>query len=247
MLLEHLPVEAIRARYREAPGRELESGKFDSPESSSALVANTFGWFIGRPTECPPPPGWAEGWEPISLQLEVELRFPWRGGHHPWLDVVVETSDHLVGIESKRYEPYRGHNNVAFSEAYWRAVWGKRMRPYEWLRDGLARNPTLFNRLDAAQLIKHAFGLRTRAHARRKRPVLLYLFAEPRCWPDGTAIDQTTYEEHRNEVDWFARLVSDAEVRFQSTTYRLWLDSMATASVSGISRHVAAINSVFAV
>ena len=46
MFLPHLPVDAIRARYVRAPGRELQSGKFESPESSASLVANTFGLFM---------------------------------------------------------------------------------------------------------------------------------------------------------------------------------------------------------
>ena len=48
-LLEQLPVDAILACYRRAKGNEIASGKFTNPESSGALVANTFGYFISRP------------------------------------------------------------------------------------------------------------------------------------------------------------------------------------------------------
>src|SRR6185312_10419295 len=48
-LLDHLPKDAILARYQAAGGRELASGKFASPESSAALVANAFGLFAERP------------------------------------------------------------------------------------------------------------------------------------------------------------------------------------------------------
>src|SRR5918999_3208575 len=119
MFLPGLPDDLIRACYAAAPGNEMESGKFDSPESSAALAANAFGLFLPRPADLPPPPGgetW--GWPALSVRLEVEVRFPWRGGR-PWVDVLVETSTALIGIESKRYEPFRRKDDVDFSEAYW--------------------------------------------------------------------------------------------------------------------------------
>ena len=42
-LLPGLPVDLIRACYATASGNEITSGKFASPESSSALAANTSG------------------------------------------------------------------------------------------------------------------------------------------------------------------------------------------------------------
>ena len=42
-LLDHLPKDAILARYQAAGGQELISGKFANPESSAALAANAFG------------------------------------------------------------------------------------------------------------------------------------------------------------------------------------------------------------
>ena len=55
--LPDLPVEAILTALAAAPGNELKSGKFDSPESSSALAVNAFGWFINRPDMLPMLPG----------------------------------------------------------------------------------------------------------------------------------------------------------------------------------------------
>jgi hypothetical protein len=57
--------------------------------------------------------------------LEGQLRFPWRGGDYPWLDVVVTTQHALIGIEAKRYEPFRDQESASFSKAYLRHVWGK--------------------------------------------------------------------------------------------------------------------------
>ena len=122
-LLDYLPRAAIVAAYEKSPGRELD-GKGDSPESSAALVANAFGYFIERPTELPPLPGLAPaGWPASQVQLEANVRFPWAGGMHPWLDVLVDTPTLTVGVESKRYEPYRGRHQAEFSEAYSRDVW----------------------------------------------------------------------------------------------------------------------------
>ena len=44
-LMPHLPADLILAQLSRSPGNEVKSGKFDSAESSSALVANGFGLF----------------------------------------------------------------------------------------------------------------------------------------------------------------------------------------------------------
>ncbi len=49
VLLPHLPRAQIEAIYRAAPGDEIGSGKFESSESSAALVANALGPFLDRP------------------------------------------------------------------------------------------------------------------------------------------------------------------------------------------------------
>ena len=54
LFLPGLPVGIIRTAYLDAPGNEIESGKFASPESSAALVANAFGLFLDDPAALPP-------------------------------------------------------------------------------------------------------------------------------------------------------------------------------------------------
>jgi hypothetical protein len=178
--LPGLPVERIRASYAAAPGQELASGKFANAESSAALVANAFGLFLERPALLPQIPGgvgWS--WPARSLALEATVRFPWSGGRHPCLDVLVVTDSALIGIESKRYEPFRTKPAAGLSDAYWRPVWGANMTGFERMRDGLRNHRIRFEHLDAAQLVKHAFGLRSAidrdGEGRRKRPELL-------CW-----------------------------------------------------------------
>jgi hypothetical protein len=138
IFLPGLPTDLIRATYAAAPGNEIESGKFANPASSAALVANAFVFFLKCPPELPAFPAGADwGWPPVSLTLEAIVRFPWSGGSHPCLDVLIGTRTTLLGIESKRYEPFRTKQRAELSDAYWQPVWGAAMRGYERVRDGL--------------------------------------------------------------------------------------------------------------
>lgn len=250
-LLPGVPVELIWEAYSNAPGNEIESGKFFSPESSSSLVANAFGVFLMRPGSLPPIIGCEKlGWPAKSIQLEATVRFPWSGGHHPCLDVLVETSVALIGIESKRYEPFRTKQKPKFSEAYWRSVWGDSMRRYERLRDALRHERMDFAKLDAAQLIKHAFGLRTAVHLSRasvKKPVLFYLYAEPERWPDERPIERKDRELHAAEIKTFASIVEGDEVIFRSASYRELLTNWAASSDEMVRNHACAMSERFSV
>lgn len=218
-LLPHLPRALIFDAYAKAAGRELE-GKADSPESSSALVANTFGWFLDRPEKLPALPG-LDGitWPPFRVELEANLHFPWRGGRHPWLDVLVETPTHLIGVESKRFEPYRGRHVPSFSPAFDRAVWKPGVQPYLAMLRALKSNEAALWALDAAQLIKHALALSTQAARLDKRPALLYLYADPQAWPDGRAIPAAVRQQHAEHLTAFTRATASADVQFAAATY----------------------------
>jgi hypothetical protein len=225
--LPGVPVDRVLACYSAAPGNEIESGKFDSPESSAALVANALGWFIGREADLPPLPGTEDRqWPALSLDLERIVRFPWSGGRHPCLDALIATRDALIGVESKRYEPFRATKDVDLSEAYQRPVWGGSMGGYALVRDGLRNRELVFQHLDAVQLVKHAFGLRTAVHKEAKfhgkTPVLFYLFAEPERWPGpgGRPIQLESIQKHRKEVADFAALIAGDEVAFAFCSYR---------------------------
>lgn len=221
--LPGVPKDLVEISLSEADGNELSSGKIDSPESSAALAVNTFGWFIERPEFLPRLPGIPdEEWPPRSVQIEYCARFPWSGGKHPWLDACIETNGYLIGVESKRFEPFRDKKTVSFSAAYSRPVWGSGMEPYERLRDVLAADPVKFEHLDAAQLVKHAFGLVTDARRKRKTPALIYIFAEPEVLK-GRKISQSVKDRHRLEIATFAEAVTGGAVGFQALSYREWL------------------------
>lgn len=74
--LPGVPTQHIVKRLSNARGNELESGKFFSPRSSSALAVNCFGWFIERPALLPPFSGVAAGFPATSVEVEYEARFP---------------------------------------------------------------------------------------------------------------------------------------------------------------------------
>lgn len=148
------------------------------------------------------------------------MRFPWSGGRHPWLDAAVETPSSLIGIESKRFEPFRDRKNAKLSDAYWRDVWGEGMQEWCAMRDRLRANPSSYKHLDAAQLVKHAFGLSTEANRMGKNGALLYLYAEPRS---GRVIKREAFSKHREEIAEFSHAVFGSHLRFASCSWREWL------------------------
>ena len=237
----------VEAAFGAAPGNEIANGKFDNPESSTALAANTFGFFLNRVQELPPLPS-CEGkvWPARSLALEARVRFPWRGGRHPVLDCLVATPSALIGIESKRYEPFRAKAAPSLSEAYWRPRWGERMSGYAGVRDALRRDSHAYLRLDAAQLFKHAFALRTDVHRdgphKGLRPILFYLYAEPETWPkDGRQVDEDRKLQHRQEVETFGAAVAGDEVIFTACSYRTLLAHWADTEDAGVRAHAKAV------
>ncbi len=225
LFLPGVPVRYVLQRLAKADGHEASSGKLASPESSAALAVNTFGWFHDRPECLPPLPTPGETISHATLvEVEYCARFPWSGGKHPWLDAWAETHEAIIGVESKRFEPYRGPKDVELSATYDRPVWQGRMTPYEAMRDKLRSRVEHFQFLDAVQLVKHAFGLVTEGRRKKKRPYLVYLFAEPTEYA-ARPIDDARRVGHRAEIARFAKAVNEAEVGFGAISYREWLDS----------------------
>lgn len=139
-------------------------------------------------------------------------------------------------------EPFRPKSPAKIiQEAYWRPVWGDRMGGYEQMRDELRDGNRTFRHLDALQLVKHAFGLRTAVHQDRRFesriPILVYLYATPESWPVGRAISAATHAKHRGEIAEFARMVEGDEVTFLSCSYREMLESWRSAGDVAIGAH----------
>ncbi|MGQ0563788.1 MAG: hypothetical protein ACT4OK_01780 [Gemmobacter sp.] len=218
--LPGLPADLIESLLRRSPGSEIhtkgaesKTNKFDNPDSSANLVANAFGRFLQHPRDLPPLPGVPMG-TPDDVTIEAEMRFPWSGGTHPWLDVAVTTATTLVGIESKRYEPFRPGKRASFSEAYEKRDWGPGLARTNTLRRRLIAGEMVFHHLDAAQLVKHIYGLRTQGMKRAKGAVLVYLYAEPPLWSSGKPVDPAAMTRHREEIPRFAAEVRGDDVVF---------------------------------
>ncbi len=242
--LPGVPGPQVEAMYNAARGHEIKSGKFDSPVSSSRLAANTFGFFLNRPMALPPLPGCEnEEWPAAHLALEQEVRFPWRGGRHPVLDVLVRTPSALIGIEAKRFEPFRRTKPV-FSEAFWRPKWGDCMNGYQHIRDEIhdEQDKDSGEGLGRAQLVKHALALRTEVHRDREahglNPILLYVYAEPSIWPStGEPVEPRLISAHREEVAALADDVEGDEVRFLHCSYRELLSGWQKTGAPDIRAH----------
>jgi hypothetical protein len=240
--LPGVPAEAVLAALRRSPGSELASGKFDSPESSAALVANAFGWFLDRPAALPPLPCVPMG-QPESVEIEAEMRFPWSGGRHPWLDVAIATATTLVGVEAKRYEPFRPRKAVAFSEAYDSRDWGPGMARFAAMRLALASGRQSYRHLDAVQLVKHAYGLKTQGVKRARGAVLVYLHAAPAFWASGKPVDPALTRRHEAEIADFAHAVKGDDVIFVPLR---WADLLADWSRHpATAAHAAAVTGWF--
>ena len=133
----------------------------------------------------------------------------------------------FVSVASAKRSTYRvkgkrrDQKNVDLSAAYDRPVWHDRMTPFEAMKDKLRSEKEHFEFLDAAQLVKHAFGLVTEGRRKKpnKRPFLIYLFAEPGRVPEAE------HRAHREEIQRFAAAVHGAEVGFGAISYRKWLAS----------------------
>lgn len=239
--LPGVPADLVLAALRRSPGGEFASGKFASPDSSAALAANAFGWFLERPAALPPLPGVPMG-QPESVEIEAELRFPWSGGRHPWLDAAITTATTLVGVEAKRYEPFRPGKAVTFSEAYDSRDWDGMTR-FTALRRALMDGRQSYRHLDAAQLVKHAYGLRTQSLKRARGAVLVYLHAAPALWANGKPVDPAAIRRHLEEVDDFARAVRGDDVTFVPLR---WADLLAEWSRHpATAAHAAAVTDRF--
>ena len=144
---------------------------------------------------------------------------------------------------------YRGRA-PSLSDAYWRPVWGDRMGGYKRIRDQLRDDPESFAHLDAAQLFKHAFALRSdvprRARRRTLRPILFYVYAEPEVWPaSGAAVDERAKARHRDEIETFAKAVVEDEVSFVPCPWRRLLAAWADQPDSRIRAHAQAVTARF--
>jgi hypothetical protein len=240
--LPGVPADAVTAALLRSAGSEMSLGKFDSPESSDALVANGFGWFLDKPGLLPGLPSVPMG-RPASIELEVEFRFPWKGGFHPWAEVAITTATTLVGVVAKRYEPFRPRKSVTLTEGFDDFDWGPGMARFDAMRRSLADGSKTFATLDAVQLIKHAYALKTTGSKRGKGIVLVYLHATPSLWASGKPVSPDAIARHQAEITDLARALKGDDVVFVPLR---WGDLLTQwAKIVDIANHVAAFRERF--
>lgn len=227
--------EDFEADLMAGDGNEL-AGKFRAAHSSSALAVNCFAPFRRHPTDLRLLE--AAGFE--GLRFERKCPTGLRGGRAPNLDVLVEGQDGVIGIESKLVE-FLALHRADFSPAYEQQIQDDR-REQGWFREmlRLMQAPEAYQLLDAAQLIKHAFGL---GHVYRGRPVtLLYLFWEP-----ADAAGHPVFARHRDEIAAFAERVAGSTPPFAAMSYpELW-ERWDGDAPAWLAEHLSALRARYAV
>ncbi|MGH6856751.1 MAG: PGN_0703 family putative restriction endonuclease [Methylocella sp.] len=230
-LIEGVRLRDFEADLRQGDGNEME-GKFRAAHSSSALVVNTFARFKSDPAALRLPVGGGFA----SLSFERKCPHGLAGRRSPNLDVVAEGPSGVVAIESKCLEPLTPH--VAnFAPAYYAEIRDERRRTAwctAWYREmqRLGQDPCAYRWLDAAQLVKHAFGV---AYTFLGRPMtLLYLFWEPSN-PEAYPI----FAEHQAEVTRFAASIGGGGPEFVFMSYPdLWRSWDACTEPDWLRAHV---------
>lgn len=124
--------------------------------------------------------------------------------------------DILIAIESKFLEPL-SYKKPTFSNAYHKITDHRKNTKWFKAIEEICNNKISFKYLDAAQLIKHFFGL---CYKQKQKAVkLIYIYWEP-----INASELPQFVEHRAEIERFSNLVSvDSLLSFNSISYNeLW-------------------------
>lgn len=204
-LLPGIAPEWVEGDFRQGSGNEL-GGKFRAAHSSSALVANVFAPFKQDPQALKLPGAGAIGGFCFERKCPTGLK-----GTPPNLDLVAFGADGIVGVESKCLEPFTT-KLAKFSDAY--LALPDERKDSGWFRElsRLRDEPGAYAQLDAAQLVKHAFGLwNTWPGA---SVTLLYLYWEPL-----DCAEHPILSAHRAELESFARRIEGVGPSFRALPY----------------------------
>jgi hypothetical protein len=199
--------------------------KFHAAYSSSALQVNTFAPFRSRIGDLV----LFGASRFASLRFEAQLATGL--ARSPNIDVLCEGGD-VVAIESKCLEflypgaakdARRKASQPPFRPSY-AAIEHHLDSNFRQLYDEIRGDPGIFAPVDAAQLVKHCFGLRM---AYGRRPIILaYLFWEP-----SDSNRYAVFAQHRHQIARVAEILSGSSVSFAAMSYaelfQTWLDASA--------------------
>jgi hypothetical protein len=235
-LIEGVTLTDFEADLRQGDGNEME-GKFRAAHSSSALAVNNFAPFKHHLNDLKFP-GIGDF---DTLQFERKCPHGLVGRRSPNLDVFAQGPSDIVAIESKFLE-YLSPHIAEFSPAYMAEILdGRRESPWfgEMLR--LIGKPTCYRWLNAAQLVKHAFGI---LHTFPERKgTLLYLFWEP-----SDAASNPFFAEHRAEIGRFKEAVSGSNLKFEALSYpELWSFWLEQKPPAWLGEHIGRVKNRYSV
>ena len=207
-LLPGVDPSLIEPDLRHGRGSELDL-KFRAAHSSAALAVNVFGPFRDGATPFPLP-----GVGEVNLE-QFERTYPTGvpGRIPPHLDASARGTRGVVAIESKCLE-YFTPKAAVFSPEYQLL---EKFRETPWFAEmgRLRDSPHDYRALDAAQLVKHAFGL---MNSEGRGATLVYLFWEP-----DDAESHKLFALHREEVASFEVRTRNGGLPFIALSYaELW-------------------------
>jgi hypothetical protein len=209
-LIDGLPLESIVGDLASGAGKELD-GKLCAAHSSAALVVNTFGPWRRDPRMLRI--GGVTGFETMRFEARCPTGL---GGTPPHLDLLAY-GDSPVAIESKCTE-WMEPKPAQFSASYDRLRATHGHSPWFAQIEQLRMNPTRYQYVDAAQLVKHALGLMSCFGERTVR--LIYLYWEPRNradWPECRT--------HREEAEDLASRAAGSSISLIPMSYHdLWAE-----------------------
>jgi hypothetical protein len=209
-VLDGLPVADITSDFGTGAGRELD-GKLCAAHSSAALVVNAFGPWRTHPASLRI--AGVTGFRAVRFERRLPTGL---GGTPPHLDLLAE-GDAVVAVESKCTE-WMGGKPAVFAPSYDGLQRSLGTSPWFELMQELRAEPDRYRFLDAAQLVKHAFGLLIRFGSKEVR--LVYVYWEPANrdhWP--------ACRRHREEAAELGEKVATSNVRLVPMSYHdLWAE-----------------------
>jgi restriction endonuclease-like protein len=228
---------------REGSGGELTATlghrpKFHSAYSSCALAVNAFGpWRLDTKSL-------AVDGDVGFTSLRFEAQRPIFGSRAtpPNLDVLIESDDQVVAIESKLTEYLVGNEHASFADRYDEVVQELADPSWRDLYALLKAEPGHYAFVNADQLLKHYLGLK-RGQRNDPRPItLIYLYWEP-----ADAERHDAFAQHRREAEDLERRVDDQGLVFRPFSYgHLWQEWQ-RATVPRMEEHVARLRDRYAV
>lgn len=242
-LVPHIEPFMFEGDLRQGAGSELNSRgksppKFAAAYSSAALAVNCFAPFksyIGDLRLLGP-----YGFQNIGFEHQCPIWPENRKLTPPNLDALVRREGGVVGIESKCTE-ILGSKKAKFAPRYESIVEKQLDLPWLETYQALKDDPTLFNRLDAAQLVKHCLGLRSTFPDQDIS--LVYIFWEPE-----NALDFEIFKTHRSEVQKFTDMVTGSSVKFAAISYlELWETWVGKGCPQWLMEHVGSLRLRYAV